>query len=76
MNMPSATDNLVHQIIGDVEHVKSIDEMYDLMQHNDFIIIRQFYSRRDVSGDKYLEDRGEMILNSEHIGKIQEYFEG
>jgi len=76
MNMPSATDNLVHQIIGDVDGANSIDDLKYMLNHADFIKIRQFYSHRTSNNEKRLEDRGDMIINVQHIGKTQEYLEG
>ena len=76
MNMPSASDNLVHQIIGDVEDAGDINDLRYILNNTDFIKIRQYYSHRTPNGDKQLEDRGEMIVSVQHIGKTQEYFEG
>jgi len=74
MHMPSATGYLVHQIT--VEHKsKSCAEFCETLSSEIFIICRQFYKRKTPNGETLWEDRGDLILNTTHVGKVQEYIE-
>lgn len=79
MNMPSASGNNVHQVT--VEHpAGSCEAFCDELNDNEFIIVRLFYRRQDfdaVSRQMSIvwEDRGDLILNTNHIGKVQEFVE-
>jgi hypothetical protein len=79
MNMPSGAYDgpIAHQVIGDVD-VESMEEMHDLVSEEKFISIKlMFYDRRssDRNGDRIWQDKGEMLLNTDHIGKIMVYAE-
>lgn len=74
MNMPSANGFLVHQLTVEVP-VNSCEELMRKMNHDEFIMGRMFYRRRLLTGENAWEDRGDVILNTAHIGKVQEYFE-
>lgn len=75
MNMPSSQGFLVHQII--LEHKsESIADFCDLMNDETFIFGRQIYKRPDSDGNFIFVDRGDIILNTNHIGKVQEYYDG
>ena len=74
MNMPSASGNSVHQVT--VDHpATSVEQLCEILNTDIFIICRNFYRRTDNTGSMYWEDRGEIILNSAHIGKVQAYLE-
>ncbi len=73
MNMPSAQGYLVHQVT--VEHfATSCTELCDVLNEDEFIIARQWY-RRVQGGEVVWVDRGDIVLNTAHIGKIQEWVE-
>ena len=74
MNMPSANGFLVHQVTVEIP-VNSCDELMRKMNHDEFIMGRMFYRRRLLTGENAWEDRGDIILNTAHIGKVQEFFE-
>ena len=74
MHMPSATGYLVHQVTVD-HKTNSCAELCEVLNNEIFIICRQFYKRRTPSGETLWEDRGDVILNTTHIGKVQEYIE-
>lgn len=74
MNMPSASGNLVHQVTVDHE-AESLEKFSDLLNNEIFIVCRNLYRRTDNEGAMYWEDRGDIILNSAHVGKVQEYIE-
>lgn len=79
MNMPSASGNSVHQVT--VEHpAQSCEAFCDLMNDNEFIMVRLFYRKTlpDFASREMKvswEDRGDLILNTHHIGKVQEFVE-
>jgi hypothetical protein len=74
MNMPSANGFLVHQVTVDIP-VATCEELMRKMNHDEFIMGRMFYRRRLLTGENAWEDRGDIILNTAHIGKVQEFFE-
>ena len=74
MNMPSAKGYSVHQIT--VEHEsKSIKEFWNYLQDNEFIMANLMYKIRNDDLSEYWEDRGSLIINTAHIGKVQELIE-
>lgn len=74
MNMPSATGHMVHQLTIDHE-CNSCGEFLDELQSNEFIMGRLYYRQKSPMGEVLWSDRGDIILNTSHIGKAQEYFE-
>jgi hypothetical protein len=75
MNMPSASNNLVHQMICDYA-VSSIEDFLDELKSEDFLIFNQFYREQDRStGKTFWTEKGQMILNTSFIGKVQVFFE-
>jgi hypothetical protein len=75
MNMPSGSNDLVHQVIGEVPH-RSIGELAAALHHQSFITIDYVSYERQKTGEKKWRSRGEMLLNTAHIGKVAEYYEG
>lgn len=74
MNMPSAKGYSVHQIT--VEHdSKSITNFWNYLQDNEFIMANLMYKIRNDDLSEYWEDRGPLIINTAHIGKVQELIE-
>lgn len=67
MNMQSRSGNPTHQVIGEVRNVSNLDELVELMHHQEFVIVEEFYKNPD--GSYY--SRGETILNTMHIGKVK-----
>jgi hypothetical protein len=45
------------------------------MNREEFIICTLLYRRTLVTGELAFEDRGDLILNTAHIGKVQEYYD-
>lgn len=74
LNMPSASGMLVHQIIIDHES-KTCRQFYDSLNNEEFMLCKQWYRRKHAPGDIEWEDRGELIVNTSHIGKVQEYID-
>lgn len=74
MNMPSAAGNNVHQIT--VEHKsQSLAEFLECINSDVFVMLRIYYRRSNIDGTVFWQDKGDIIINTGHIGKVQEYFE-
>ena len=74
MNMASAKGDPVHQII--VEHnTTSVKKFMEQIENTNFILSRHLYRKREVSKKPTWEDRGDLIINTALIGKVQEFFE-
>jgi hypothetical protein len=74
MNMASANGFLVHQLTIEIP-VDSCESLKDLLNEEEFITGRLYYRRRALTMETIWEDRGDMVLNTAHIGKAQEFFE-
>lgn len=74
MNMPSQQGFLVHQVMITHES-KSVKDFCDLLNDELFIVGQQFYKRFNADGESVFVDKGEIILNTSHIGKVQEYYD-
>jgi hypothetical protein len=75
MNMPSAHGSLVHQVTG--EHSSnSIEEFCDVLNDNAFVVVGQYYKDANTAdGEINWVYMGNIILNTEHIGKVHEQTE-
>lgn len=69
LNMPSGSNNLVHQVIADYP-VKSLDEIAKILSERDFIVVRQLYRMKTK-----WTDRGDLILNTVHVGKVAQWLD-
>jgi hypothetical protein len=74
MNMPSASGYMVHQLTVDTE-CKTLKEFNELLNREEFVICRLYYRRPGYAGDTLWDDKGDIILNTAHFGKVQEYLE-
>lgn len=74
MNMPSAKGYAVHQLTVD-HKAKTLKEFWDALQDNEFIMADLLYKIRNDDLTEYWGDRGPIIINTSHIGKVQEFFE-
>jgi hypothetical protein len=76
LNMPSFEGRLVHQVTLGVHGVDSVADFWKMLNDYEFILGTQWYRRKDpYTGAGSWEDRGELILNTSHIGKIAEFIE-
>lgn len=74
MNMPSAAGNNVHQLT--VEHkAANLAEFCEYLNNDIFIWCRIYYRRINHDGTVFWQDKGDIVLNTAHIGKAQEYIE-
>lgn len=69
LNMPSGSNNLVHQVIADYS-VKSLDEIAKILSERDFIVVKQLYRVKT----KWI-DRGDIVLNTVHVGKVAQWLD-
>ena len=75
MNMPNSRgEGYVHQLI--VEHPsEDCREFCAAMSDDPFVLVRQLYFDDDRhSGERVWIDRGDMILNCRHIGKVMPHY--
>lgn len=75
MNMPSAQEYLVHQMTAETD-CETLEKFMGQLNEEIFVKVRLYYKRKDhMTGETTWEDRGDIILNTAHIGKVQVYFE-
>jgi hypothetical protein len=74
MNMASANGNAVHQITVD-HSANSLLEFLAWINDYEFIMAHQYYRVKQLDGEVTWRDRGEIIVNTAHIGKVQEFIE-
>lgn len=67
MNMPSAKGNPVHQMTIEYDKAKTVRDFWIALSDNEFVICRLLYKY-----DGEWVDRGDVILNTSCIGKVQE----
>jgi len=75
MNMPNyRQDGIVHQLI--VEHPsEDCEEFCEVLSDAPFVLVRQLYFDDDRrTGERVWVDRGDMIINCAHIGKIMPHY--
>lgn len=74
MNMASANNNAVHQIT--VEHpAPNLQEFMEEINDYEFIMAHQYYRVKQLDGEVVWKDRGDIVINTAHIGKVQEFIE-
>ena len=68
LNMPSYSNNLVHQV--NVEHggSKSLEEFVEALTANDFVVVEEFYKDPKSNTDY---SPGMMAINHRVVGKIK-----
>lgn len=74
LNMPGLNGTNTHQLTFD-HPVSSQEELCALLNRQEFVIFRMFYRRQNMSGELWWQDRGEIIINTSWIGKIQEFID-
>ena len=72
MNMASAQGYAVHQLT--VGHpARTLEEFLSVMNDYEFIMCHQWYRVKLPDGAVSWRDRGDLIINTAHIGKVQEF---
>ena len=54
---------------------KSFNDLLKLLHENDYILAHEFNAKKKFDGSRLYEDRGEVIINCQMIGKIKPFFE-
>lgn len=73
LNLPSFKGNAVQQVVCDIKGVKSLDDLLTRLDANKFMIVEQFYQIVHRNGERAWQHKGPMILNTDLIGKAQEF---
>ena len=55
--------------------VASFKDLLKLLHENDYIVAREFNAKKKFDGSRLYEDRGDIIINCQMIGKIKPFFE-
>ena len=75
MHMPSAQGNPVHQLTVESES-KDLQEFWEEISDNDFIMVGLLYREKNIhTGEVIWSNKGDIILNTSHIGKAQEFID-
>jgi hypothetical protein len=74
MNMASAQGFAVHQITIDHE-AATLEEFLAEVNDYPFIMGHQYYRIKTPDGEVTWKDRGKLIINTSHMGKVQEFIE-
>jgi hypothetical protein len=76
LNMPAFEGRLVHQLTVEVAEARSLKELCILMNHEEFIMGRHLYRRKNIyTQESEWQDRGDVIVNTAHIGKVAEFID-
>lgn len=70
INLPSKAGYAVQNVIGEVDGVKSVQELADMINGEQFIVVKEVY-RNPEMGTHF--EVGTLILNTNMIGKIKPY---
>lgn len=76
MNMPSGANDGTHQIILYVPEVTTLGELPALISHTNGMLYGRHMVFDRVSGQRSWRDRGPMLVNFAHVGKVAVYYEG
>jgi len=68
MNMPSYTDNLVHQMHVEHKSSNSLEDFVRVLNENDYVIVEEFY--KDRYSANYIS-RGNVAINHRYVGKVK-----
>lgn len=76
LNMPAFEHSLVHQITIEMDEVNSLRDLCILMNREEFIMGKHWYRHKNLYTNKNdWQDRGDIIINTAHIGKVVEYLD-
>jgi hypothetical protein len=75
--VPEEHDSVIlpFQNIYAVVEASDMQDLLDLMHRNDFIVAREFNAKTKIDGVRTYEDRGEVIINCQFVGKIKPFFD-
>ena len=52
-----------------------LKDLLKMLHESDYIVAREFNAKKKFDGSRLYEDRGEVIINCQMIGKIKPFFE-
>ena len=74
MKMPNQNGMLTHYLT--LEHPSnSVEELCSALNRQEFLIFQLFYKRAGMNGEVWWQDRGKIIINTNCIGKVQEFID-
>jgi len=76
MNMPSGNNDGTHQVILSVPEISSLDELPALLSHANGLLYGDHYVFDRVGHARAWRNRGPMLVNFAHVGKVAVYYEG
>lgn len=72
LRMASRAGASVHQVLGEIEEIKSIEELVHLINEYEFILVDEIYKDNDAAGrNGNFYSVGSLIINTNIIGKIK-----
>ena len=75
LNMPSMTGNMVQQIIVGHKYAKTCLELTEILNENQFVNFTLWYRYQEPNEPHKWDDRGDIVINTDHIGKVQLFVE-
>lgn len=75
LNMPSMTGNMVQQIIVEHSHAKTCADLTDILNESQFVNFTLWYRFQEPNEPHKWDDRGSIVINTDHIGKVQLFVE-
>ena len=76
LNMPTYDGNLTHQLTLELDAVNSLKDFYNLLNEDEFIIGNHWFRKKNMYTQKSeWHDRGHIIINTAHIGKVAEFID-
>lgn len=73
LNLPSFKGNSVQQIVATVKGVENLNDLSSILDSHKFIIVEQHYQIQHRNGERTWQYKGLMILNTDMVGKAQEF---
>ena len=69
LDMPAASGHLVHNIVGYVDEIESLEDLAELLEISHFIVVDQIFKEKQPDGSYLTQPVGQIILNTSKIGK-------
>ena len=76
MNMPSGSNDGTHQVILSVPDLTSLGDLPALISHTGGMLYGRHLVFDRIGGQRSWRDRGPLLVNFTHVGKVAVYYEG
>jgi 6-pyruvoyl-tetrahydropterin synthase len=76
MNMPSGSNDGTHQVIFSIPGIDDLGRLAALIREKEGVLHGHHYIFDRINGERIWRNRGEMVINFAHVGKIDVYYEG